>query len=281
MVLEGQKYFASGLALVAIFALYMGHSKRSLQVDQVQLKSNLDVQKHRQKVIHKLSKGHNVKKNAKNKRVCVSGAPNVKDWKVYPDTPKIGKLIAELGFDLITGGIGGNMDAVREAFFNAKKDGQKSIWTPFENEKAKLADPPNVDEQLEPQKHPSRLQITEADMVISLAGGPGAAGEVKTAHDNEKPCFGVLPPDSVKDSQGRQVNKLVKDALEANGFKFVDDMDWEEDVDLIKAFLTGESGATEEASAESAGDSKKSVAFGAVPGSFLAFLTLGLITISQ
>lgn len=223
-----------------------------------------------------------------NKRVCVLGAVQVHDWKVYPDTEKIGKLIAELGFDLITGGVGGNMDVVRQAFFNAKKDGQKSIWAPSEDDKRKNVNPSNVDERLEASN--LRPEVTTADMVIALPGYKRVALEIKMAQDNNKPCFGVLPPDSEMDEKKRQVNKHVKDALQKSGFKFVDDMDWDKDVQQIKAFLKAGSGASAESDAESdtsaesdvsteSDDSKKSSAFSVVPGSVLAFLTLGLLAI--
>lgn len=195
----------------------------------------------------------------------------------HPFAGQIGELIASKGFSLVTSGTtGGNMNKVRETFSKNKKEGQKSFWAPstkilanFKEENADLDKPADTDELLDPPADDVTPQVTKADMVIALPGGTGVVMEIDQAKKLNKPCFGVLNKDDemMDDGKGGKTpaNKSVKDALDKNGFKYVNDMDWEIDSKALEAFLDGKPAPGSDSSA-----------MGIFPGFAFAIVMLGL-----
>lgn len=253
-------YLVVGSLVFTIFAAYFGQSRLGHEgrTTEDQMSSDLAVG------LHKAFKpGTKVV-------VAVSGTLTAE----HPFAGKIGELIASKGFDLVTGGTsGGNMNKVRETFSKKKKDGQKSIWAPSAKEIASMKEkepvtgkPADVDESLDPAAGDEKPQITKADKVIVLPGGPGVVQEIEKAKERKKPCFGVLNKDDEMMDDGKTPKaKLVKDALEKNGFKYVNDMDWEKDSKAIESFLGGEN--------------VKSSALNIFPGWVLAIISLGVFAV--
>lgn len=174
-------------------------------------------------------------------------------------TTPLGKMIAEKGYDLITGNTGGNMDAIREAFFTTNvtsathnRTKGKSLWRLPKNwsqwhEKPlfKLY-PPNVD-QGSWWACEDWLVCKACDVVIALPGGPSTRKEIKDAIDRGKPLIGFITDDDVnvlQDSKseddvfkemmsGKSVaaNQIVKNAVPAKSCYYL------KDIDMVDEFL--------------------------------------------
>lgn len=257
MVLEGRtsRYLVVSALLFTVLAAYLAQSRvgHGQAHTKKQKSSDLAVE---------MSRG--------NKVVCVLGTLQSE----FSFTEKLGELIAKNGFDLVTGGLGGNMDKVREAFYKAKTPEQHSVWCPNTNPTEKDAKPPNQDEIIPAVPPEEKNYVARADFVIALPGGPGVVAEIGKAKEHKKPCIGFLTPDdekaTKKDGAEFVVNALVKTALSDNGFSFVFAKDG---FQKIEEFL----GVPAPAESGSGDEDKKSCALNIVHGSAFGILALGLL----
>lgn len=157
-----------------------------------------------------------------NPRVCVIGTTK----ETYPKlTDPLGELIAKSGFDLYTSNFGGNMDAIRKAFFNSPDKKGKSIFRPFkewESDPDKKL-PEFVDEAIE--RAPKHTQV---DAVIALPGGPAVRDEIKDFISHKTPIIAFITDDDEVGEFG-PINKMVKEVAPESVFL--------KDIEKISKFL--------------------------------------------
>jgi ketosteroid isomerase-like protein len=285
------RHLVVGSIIFAIFASYLSQAKLGRSGDSTanQKSSTLAV-KRAARSYHTATK-----------TIAVCGS--TRDGEEHPFADKIAELIAVAGYNLVTSGQGGNIDKIRASFRAYKKgDDQKSIWAPSTRDKANHDNPMYVDETLEafdgdnPEADDFKLQITKADMVLVLPGGPGTATEVEVANKRKKPCFGVLTNDNDLRTDGAPVSKVAKDALTKFGFKYVNDVDpklatydskrgkgspafeesWKKDSKAISDFFAGNTATT---STTKDADKPKSDALHIFSGSAFAIVMLGLFAV--
>ncbi len=113
------------------------------------------------------------------KKVCVFGSYKNLSRKEKRNTVKLGRLLAEKGFVVMTGGFGGTMEDVSRG---AKEAGGKTIGVTYYKWRGKAHKKPNkyVDEEIKTENIFRRIEIMakNADAFIVLPGGTGTLLEL-------------------------------------------------------------------------------------------------------
>jgi len=116
------------------------------------------------------------------KTVCIFGSYKHPGKKERKNVVKLGKLLAEGGFNVMTGGFGGTMEDVSKG---AKEAGGKTIgvtYYKYEDVKYKHANP-FVDEEIKTKDIFERIDVMtkNADAFIVLPGGTGTLLELASS----------------------------------------------------------------------------------------------------
>lgn len=113
------------------------------------------------------------------KRVCVFGSYKDLGKKEKENVVKLGKLLAEGGFDVVSGGFGGTMEDISKG---AKSGGGKTIGVTFYKGKKILLRGANkyIDEEVETENLFERITVMMkiSDAFIVLPGGTGTLLEL-------------------------------------------------------------------------------------------------------
>ena len=113
------------------------------------------------------------------KRVCVFGSYKDLGKKEKEDVVKLGKLLAEGGCDVVSGGFGGTMEDISKG---AKNGGGKTIGVTFYKGKKILLRGANkyIDEEIETENLFERISVMMkiSDAFIVLPGGTGTLLEL-------------------------------------------------------------------------------------------------------
>jgi predicted Rossmann-fold nucleotide-binding protein len=123
----------------------------------------------------------------------------------YKDSaPELGRALAELGWNLLTGGGTGAMQAVTKAYQAQRR--QKGVWfslalLPKGNANIAGADiaiaTPLPGSEWDSKDYlvgdsRNHLNVRLADLIVGLPGGPGTLSELRLAVQHGKPCIAFL-----------------------------------------------------------------------------------------
>ncbi|MGB2706016.1 MAG: LOG family protein [Candidatus Omnitrophota bacterium] len=113
------------------------------------------------------------------KKVCVFGSYKNLGKKEKADVVKLGKLLAEKGFEVMTGGFGGTMEDISRG---AKEAGGKTIGVTYYKWEDQPYKKPNkyIDEEIKTKDIFERIDVMakNADAFIVLPGGTGTLLEL-------------------------------------------------------------------------------------------------------
>lgn len=130
------------------------------------------------------------------KRVCVFGSYKNLGKKERENVVKLGRLLAEKGFEVISGGFGGTMEDVSRG---AKERGAKTIGITYYKHKDTPYKKPNkyIDEEIITQSIFERIDrmMKKSDAFIVLPGGTGTLLELAACLENINK--GIMKPKPV------------------------------------------------------------------------------------
>ena len=121
----------------------------------------------------------NSPKGSMDKKICVFGSYKDLDKKEKEDILILGKLLAEKGFIIVSGGFGGTMEDISRG---AKSAGGKTIGVTYYKSEEALRKSPNkyIDEEIEAKDIFERIDtmMKDSDAFIVLPGGTGTLLEL-------------------------------------------------------------------------------------------------------